>query len=228
MGLNLIEINNEKILPIVIYGDNRSNQVTQWHENVMVHHFGLKMNYVKCPFPNVSHGQMMNHIINETIGSLKPDYYWFCDHDAIILKKECIDIMYDFVKNKQTIAGQFWQSNHKTGPNGMVPHPYISQAFLWFPTDLYKKLGRPDMDHWIPSSDTAEELTYQVKLNGYGVAGFYPSSSVIQNCDLDNGCKFGMGNIYGDKLMAHTSQQDNPESEKWFISMCSNTVENDK
>jgi len=224
--INLLQINNETICPITLFGRNRSSLVTDYHKRVMSEKFSIPINYIECNFPSVSHGQMMNYVISQTIDSIQPDYYWFLDNDSCILKKRCIDIMYDFVKNKQTIAGQFWQSNHLVGPNGQIPHPYISQAFLWFPTTLFYKLGRHDLDHWVPGCDTAENLTYKAKFGGYAVAGFYPSSSVIKNCDLDNGQKFGMGNIYGENLMCHASQQDNPESEKWFIETCQKVLKN--
>jgi len=220
MDFNLFHINNESILPIVLFGKNRSEEVTLYHKKVMVDHFGIPFNYLTGPFPYVSHGACMDQIISSTIDSIKPDYYWFCDHDAIILKQECIDIMYNFVKNKMTIAGQIWQSNHKKGPNGMIPHPYISQAFIWFSTKLYNELGRPTCDDKIERSDTAEEITYSAKQKGYFIAGCYPSNSIVQNTDLDNGCRYGLGNTYGPDLMYHVSQQDNPRSTELFVEKC--------
>jgi hypothetical protein len=220
MDFNLLHINNETILPIVLFGENRNKEVTLYHKKVMVDHFNIPFNYLTGPFPHVSHGSCMDQIISSTIDSIKPDYYWFCDHDAIILKKECIDIMYNFVKNKITIAGQIWQSNHKNGPNGMIPHPYVSQAFIWFPTKLYNELGRPTCDDKIERSDTAEEITYLAKQKGYFIAGCYPSSSIVKNTDLDNGCRYGLGNTYGPDLMYHVSQQGDPRSTELFVEKC--------
>lgn len=220
-----IEINGEKILPICIYGNNRPSKVLEYQQKVMVEYFGLGINYVLCPFPAYSHGFYMDQILKATVDDIKPDYYWFIDVDALILKRKCIEIMYDFVKNKQTIAGQLSQSNHKYGPNGSLQNAYVSQAFLFFPTELYNKLGRPSMDHWDERADTAENLTYEAKLRGYIIAGIYPSSSVIKNSNLDNGCVFGMGNIYGENLCCHAMQQDNPDSEKWFIDICERVLD---
>lgn len=220
MNFKTFNINNETILPVVLFGENRDVEITNYHKKVMFDYFGIPFNYVSCPFPYVSHGLCMNEVISLTIDSLKPDYYWFCDNDAIILKKECIDIMYDMVKNKMTLAGQIWQSNHKKGPNGMIPHPYISQAFMWLSRDLYNNLGRPTCDDKIERSDTAEEITYFAKEKGYFIAGCYPSHSVIKNVDLDNGFKYGLSNTYGPNLMYHASQQDNPESKNLFIEKC--------
>lgn len=220
MQIKHLNINGETVLPIVLYGENRSNSVLQYHQKVMEGYFGLPINYIKCPFPSFSHGFCMNQIINSTIDSVKPDYYWFLDNDAIILKDECISIMYNMVKNKMTVAGQIWQSNHKKGPNGMIPHPYISQAFIWFSRELFNKLGRPDCDHFIPRSDTAEEITYKAKEMGYCIAGFYPSHCEEANTDLDNGCRYGLGNTYGPDLMYHCSQAPHPKHESLFIAKC--------
>lgn len=225
--MKFLEINDEKILIVTLYGVNRSNRVLEYHKKVMVDHFGLPVNYIQCPFPGVSHGYCMNQVLKQTLDSeFRPDYYWFLDNDAIILKKECVDIFYNLIKNKVTIAGQIWQSNHKLGPNGMIPHPYISQACLLFSSDLYDKLGRPDCDHFNPRSDTAEEITYFAKEKGYCIAGFYPSFSVELNTDLDNGCRYGLGNIYGPNLSYHCSQANNPKHEGIFIETCEKVLNN--
>ena len=220
MNLQIFTKNNETILPIVLFGENRDNEIVKYHKKVMVDFFNIPFNYIQCPFPAASHGYCMNEIINKTIDSIKPDYYWFCDNDSILLKEESIDIMYNFIKNKYTVAGQIWQSNHKKGPNGMISHPYISQAFILFSRILFDKLGRPDCDHWIERSDTAEEITYKAKEHGYIIAGVYPSHSYEANTDLDNGCKYGIGNTYGPNLMYHASQQNVPRSKDLFINKC--------
>lgn len=225
MDFKLYSINNETILPIVLFGENRPMEILEYHKKVMVDFFKIPFNYISCPFPYVSHGTCMNQIIKFTIDSIKPDYYWFCDNDAIILKKECVDIMYDMVKNKMTLAGQIWQSNHKKGPNGMIPHPYVSQAFMWLSRELYNNLGRPTCDDTVDRSDTAEEITYFAKQKGYFIAGCYPSDSVIKNVDLDNGCQYGLSNTYGIDLMYHASQQDNPESKILFINKCNEVLD---
>jgi hypothetical protein len=224
--MNLININGETILPIVLHGANRNSELLVWHKKVMVEHFGLVMNYISAPFPGVSHGYCMNQLIGQTIDRPDaPDYYLFIDNDAIFLKKSAIDLIYDFVKNKMTVFGHAWQSNHKQGPNGTIPHAYASQATLCFSKELFNKLGRPDCDHWIPRSDTSEEITYRAKELGFVVALIYPSHSVDPNTDLDNGCRYGLGNTYGPNLMYHASQQNNPESTKLFIAKCQEVLD---
>lgn len=225
MNLQLTHYNNETILPITLYGTHRNLEIIKWHKQVMVNYFGININYIEAPFPNVSHGYCMNQIISSTIDTIKPDYYWFLDSDAIILKKEAFELMYDLSKNKMTLFSHAWQSNHKKGPNGMIPHPYASQACLFLSSEFYTRLGRPDCDHWIERSDTAEEITYKAKEQGYIVSLIYPSHVYEPNTDLDNGCRFGLGNTYGPDLFYHSSQQDNPKSHELFIDKCKKVLE---
>lgn len=213
--------NGESFLIMVLHGENRSTEILEWHRAVMVEHMELVVNYVVAPFPSISHGLCMNEIIHSTIDSdCKPDYYLFIDNDAIFLKKNCLAFIYDMVKWKNGIWGCAWQSSHKVGPNGSVQHPYASQATLCFSREIYEKLGRPNCDHWFPRSDTAEEITYEAELRGFNVSLMYPSHSVDYTTDLGNGCRYGMGNTYGENMFYHVSRQDKPESLKLFIEKC--------
>lgn len=229
--MKLITINGETILPIVLYGSQNEPEYKEYHSKVMESKFGLEMNYVECPFPNVSHGQMMNEAIRQTIdSSVKPDYYLWIDSDAIFMRRECLDLIYSFVSNKITLFGHAWQSNHKKGPNGMIPHPYASQATLCFSRELYNKLNRPDCDHWSDGTDefggdTAERITYEAEKRGYIISLIYPSHSVKYTTDLGNGCKFGQGNTYGDNLMYHVSRRDLPDSKELFVKKCQEVLD---
>jgi len=53
MNLRLFEINNETILPIVLFGKNRDQEITLHHKKVMVDYFNIPFNYIECPFPGV-------------------------------------------------------------------------------------------------------------------------------------------------------------------------------
>ncbi len=227
--MNLININNETILPIVLYGANRNTSVLTYQKRVMVEKFNLPINYIECPFPMVSHGQMMNSVIRETIDSIKPDYYWFIDMDCIILKKECVNIMYDIVKNKRTIFGVGQQSNHKKNKitNSFI-HPYVSQAFTCFSSKIYNDSNRPCLDHWSEDleefgGDTAERLTYEVEKHGGIVSLIWPSNVFLKNSPI-NHLMFGMGNTYSD-LVYHAMQQDNPKSQELFIEKCQEVLD---
>jgi len=229
--MNLLKIENETICPIVLYGVNRSGKVTQYHKKVMVDYFSLPINYIECPFPQVSHGWCMNQIINRTIDTLPFDYYWFLDNDAIILKKECIDLFYSLVKNKQGIASHIQNSNHKKikGQNHTI-HPYCSQAFLWFSKQIYNELDRPCMDHWSDGSDdsggdTAERLTIECKKRGKIVSILYPSHVIYPHSPIDAGLLFGRGNTFGNNLLYHQMRSDMPESENEFIQKCEEVLD---
>lgn len=220
MKLKTIEKNGEKIAIIVLHGKNRSPNVLFWQQRVMVDYFGFVINYFECAFPHLSHGECMNAILKQSLDAPDaPDYYLFIDNDAIFLKKECLDFIYDMVKWKNGIWGCAWNSSHKIGPNGTNQHPYASQATICFSKEIYNKLGRPTCD-WTERSDTSEEITYLTELKGYNLSLMYPSDSVTKTTDLSNGCKYGMGNIYGNNMFYHVSRQDLPESKDLFIEKC--------
>lgn len=219
-----MEKSGERFIIFVLHGENRSLDVVTWQNTVMERHFGLAINYVTCPFPGVSHGACMNSLIKQTIDAEDaPDYYLFIDNEAIFLKPECFDLIYDMVKNKMTVFGHAWMNNHKPKPRGVV-HAYASQATLCFSKQLYNALGRPNMDHWIERSDTAEELTYKAKEQGYIVALVYPSHVIDPNTPLDASCFQGLGNTYGPNLMFHVSQQNDPRSAPLFIQKCKDVI----
>ncbi len=213
----------ETLLIVTLYGGNRHPEVLEWHRRV-TQHLGLAVNYIECPFPHVSHGACVNQTLMQTVDLPKPpDYYMLLDMDCVPLRREALGVAYQQVHDGLTVWGHSWQSNHKPGPNGMIPHPYASQACLMFPRSIYLALGRPDMDHWVPRSDTAEELTYAAKAAGYNVSLLYPSHSVLKDTPLDNGMGYGMGNTYGPltrPLWHHTSSAPNPRHVEVFVETC--------
>ncbi len=213
----------ETILIVTFHGGNRAPELLDWHRRVTAH-LGVLVNYVQCPFPHVSHGACMNQLIAQTIDwPTPPDYYLFLDNDCVPLRREALGLAYQQVCDRLTVWGHSWQSNHKQGPTGLIPHPYASQACLLFPRDIYLALGRPDMDHWVPRSDTAEELTYGAKTAGYNVSLLYPSHSVLKDTPLDNGMGYGLGNTYGPlarPLWHHTSNAANTRQVEVFVETC--------
>lgn len=221
--LLLNTINGENIAIIVPYGRNRSISILNHHRRLMVDHFGFNINYVECPFPGVSHGFILNELIKQLGGLKGIDYILFMENDSIFLRKDALEFIYNIVKNKVTIFGQAWQSNHKKGPNGNIQHAYAGPACLCFHHDLYYRLNAPDLDHNIARSDTAEELTYKAKELGYNVCLFYPSHVEEPNTDLDNGCKTGLGNTYQD-LFFHASQAGHTRHEEVFVKKCEDVL----
>ena len=226
MNFKTLNINGETILIATIFGENYPLETVKYHKLVMQDYYNLPVNYISAPFPAINHGQAMDEVIRQSINTIKPDYYLFIDNDAIFLKKGCIELIYSIVSNKITVFGHAWQSNDRKGPNGSFQHAYAAPATLCFSTELYKKIDSPicaHMTHIIPEmgrSDSGEEITYRAKELGFIVSLIYPSHSVLQNTDLDNGCRYGMGNTYGNNLMYHASQQCNPESKRYFVDKC--------
>lgn len=217
-------IDNESIAVICLYGDNRNVDVITWHARVLINHFNLHVNYVKGVFPYQSHGWHMNQLISQTIDQPDaPDYYFWLDNDCVPLRREALGLAYQQVRDKMTIWGHAWQSNHLKGPNGMIPHPYASQACLMFSTELYNRLGRPSMDHTVEHCDTAENLTYAAKKGGFNVSLLYPSHSILADTPLDNGMRYGMGNTYGPQerpLWFHCSSAPHSRHVEAFTETC--------
>lgn len=225
MILQTFQRGGDRIACITLYGDNRSPEVTEWHRRVMVEHFGVPVNYLRCPFPGVSHGQCMNHVLTQTVDTPEaPDIYWWLDNDALILRPEAIDQLCGKVADRHTLWGQAWTSAHKVGPNGTPQHPYASQACMAFARDLYVALGRPDCDHHNPRSDTAEELTYAVEERGFTLALQYPSHSETRTTALSQSAAYGRGNIYGPGLTYHESRADLEGHVERFVAMAKRVI----
>ena len=221
--MQLLTINGETILIITLYGENRHPKIMEWHRKVM-NHLGIPAEYIRCPFPAVSHGFMMDEVLRQTVDLPDvPNYYLWLDNDCVPLRRESLGLAYKQVRDKMTVWGHAWQSNHLVGPNGMVPHAYASQACLMFSTELYNRLGRPSMDHTVKYCDTAENLTYAAKAEGFNVSLLYPSHSILGDTPLDNGMRYGMGNTYGPlscPLWHHTSSAPNSRHVEVFTETC--------
>lgn len=225
-NLQMVSINGETILPITLYGTNRSLRVTEWHRRVMVDYLGIPINYVEAPFHlGASHGQVMNEITRLTInaGAARPTYYLWLDNDAFFMRKGVLEMIYNIVYNKITLFGHAWNAQHKTKPRG-GNHPYASQATLCYSSSLYNACGRPNLDHHNPRSDTAEELTFEVEERGYILSLIYPSAFVRGGSPISQTAEYGMGNIYGPNLMYHCSRADLPSHEDTFIEMAKRVV----
>ncbi len=223
-NLQLLSINGETILPVVLYGTNRSAEVTSWHRRVMVDHLGIPVNYIECPFPGVSHGAMMNEVIKQTIDNpVRPTYYLFLDNDALFLRHGIIETIYSIVYNKVTLFGHSWNSQHKIKARG-GNHPYASQATMCFSSALYDACGRPDMDHHNPRSDTAEEFSFEVEQRGYILSLIYPSRFDVGGSPLSQTAEYGRGNVYGPNLFYHESRADLPGHEEKFVAMAKRVI----
>lgn len=200
-------------------GDNRPAETLELHKKVMTH-FGLidYTTYAHFPFPSISHGTALNHIVN----NVDTDCYIFMENDSIPTNKDFLKTILSKISDDRTIFGQAQQSNHLF-TNGTNQHVYAGPGCLAFTKKCYNDLGRPTLD-FTSRSDCAEELTWVAKEKGYNLCFVYPSDVLVKNCSLDNGLYFGLGNQYGD-LFYHAMQQSNPLSQTHFEIKCKTILE---
>ncbi len=194
------------------FGDNRPSDTLDAGFKVF-QKFDIPVRYAKFPFPSLSHGQSLDYILHNS----DHQYYVFFENDSIPLKEDIIQIIFDKIKDNRTIFGQAQQSNHKM-VNGTYQHVYAGPGCLAFSRKLWEDLGKPSLDH-NERGDTAEELTWVAKEKGYNICFVYPSEVYDKNVDLDNGLKFGLGNVFGN-LFYHSMQQSNPKSTELFLEKC--------
>ncbi len=229
MQLQLHKINGEDLLIVTLFGRNRGMAMVEKHREVMKY-LNLAVNYLEAPFPGISHGNAAQQVVNAAVDIIKPTYIGLMDFDNLFLKREVIDIVYDSIKYKNAIWSCSTQSNHKKNRiTNSLQHSYASQASLFFATELYDKVGRPDLDHWSDGSDeyggdTCEKFTYAIQEKGYGLNLLYPSSSIEHLSDLDAGFKFGRGNFYGPQLVYHQMCNNDPRSEGEFLKVCDDVL----
>ena len=227
----VIEKNGEKIAIFCPYGNNRDKEVVNWHKKV--HQFyRVPVNYLLAPFPSISHGQVIDHFIRQTAQIV--DYWIFLDDDLIYLRNNFVDIIYDKIKDKETLWGLSGQSNHLKGPNGEFSHPYAYGSGMGLSKELYSKLGYPSFDTDNKYSDTAEQLTYACERLGYNICLVWPSNVLgvtEEECikheiplehkkvPLGQFC-FGFGTTYGQNLAFHTMSAPLERHKPMFINKC--------
>lgn len=217
MNIELIEKSGETIFPFLVYGNNRSSKILEYHKKVYSH-FGMPMNYFEFGFPNISHGAALNFIINQTIDDMCPDYYLITEIDSIFLREDALDDLFDKVKDHRTISGGLHNSNHLTKADGTTNRPYISPSMHLISRELYDKLGRPTYDHG-GDCDCAEAVTAAAQAKGYCIAGIWPREVIRPDYNLGNGLKFGFGTTYGDYYY-HQMNAGDSDHESSFIAKC--------
>lgn len=219
-NINFFIHNNERVLPVCFYGKNRNHEVLDYHKKVF-QFFGFPMNYIEWPFHMSGHGDAIMDIVRNTFGQV--DYYLFIDMDAIPLRGDFWNIIYDKIKDKNSVFGPAWTSNHKS-PN----HIHAACCFLAFSSLLYQKLGFPDLRDRIARSDNGEELSWAAAECGETISLIYPSdyyaltkaehdeSGNPIRWNLGNKFEYGLGTTYGD-LFFHSGMQSLARSSEIFI-----------
>lgn len=232
MQLNVIQKNNETILPICFYGKNRNNEVLLYHKKV-TDFFNIPMNYIEFPFEQTGHGQAIQWMINQTINSPQIDYYWFCDMDCTPTDKNFINIMYDKISDKRTIFGPALSTNHR----GFPQHIYCAAFCLAFSRKLYLELGSPNMTDMIERSDTGQELTWIAQEKGKNIFLMFPrtfneltqeemdATGNPKYWELGKIFRYGLGTQYD--YIYHSFMQNIPRSSKLFIEKCKQIIYNE-
>lgn len=224
--------NSENIFIGTVFSDNRNMQVLEYQQKVF-NKFQIPINYLKYDSKQLNHGQALETIIVNTINR-NVHYYVFMDMDCIPLLSNFVDIVYDKIKDKNTLFGGLSQSNHKRGPNGEFNHPYISAANMAFSKELYLKCNSPTFSDHIPRSDTGEEFTYKCEELGFQICQVWPSSVVgftLEECKeleidpkhqksaLGNGMWMGFGTTYSN-LFYHQMAAGCKRHIPMFIQKC--------
>lgn len=226
--INLLNINNEKILITSFFGINRNNEVLKF-QNEVFNKFNIPINYLYGEFhKGINYGELIDFYIKSVIDRV--DYFIFFDIDAVPLKNNSINFIYEKIKDKKTVFGISQQSNHII-KNGSPNHPYAGMSIFGMSRDLYINLSYPSFKETY-RGDVAEEITWLCEEKGYCVSLIYPSSfyelseKEMKFCNMDkpyfnlgNGLKYGLGTTYRD-LLFHTFMQSLPKSTEIFINKC--------
>lgn len=213
-NLQITEINGERLLEVSICADHRDQSIPPW-QKLVFEKFGSKINQMWFPFSKgLSHGQVLDWIVEQT-KNLNIDYYIMWENDSIPLRSDYLQMVYDKIKDKNTIMGSAQQSNHKIKFDGTYNHPYPATPFC-FSAQVYNKLGRPSLDHHVPRSDTYEEVAFKAEELGYNICIVWPKHTVglIEEEMKELGCKTskspvgqghfgGFGTIFGENLWYH-------------------------
>lgn len=228
------KINNENLCFFTFFGQGgRQQQEVVRHARVMEYQqkiftrFNIPMNYVENDFNYFDFGQALDGFANATKNVV--DYWIHFDIDAIPLRPDIVEEIYEKIKDKKTIWGCASQSNH-IFVNGTKQHAYCNTSTFALSTEFYKKLGQPSFRN-TNRGDMGEELTWKAQELGYTICLVYPrhfdgmteeeskTYQVAPYSDLDNGFKFGMGTTYSD-MVYHATMQIVPRSTDLFVAKC--------
>jgi len=237
-NIEIVEHNGERLFEFSICADHRDQEIPIWQKKVF-EKFNRKINQLWFPFGQLglSHGQVIDWIVGNT-KDMNIDYYMMWENDSIPLRRDYFDIVYDKIKDKETIMGSAQQSNHKIKYDGTLNHPYCATPFS-ISTKLYNKLGRPSFDHHVPRSDTYEEIAFKAEELGYNICIVWPRETVglteeqmkilgpgaTHKSPIGQGRFGGFGSTFGNNLWYHQYFPPVKEHAEVFIRKCQEVLE---
>ena len=229
--LKLLNVDDEKVLISTFIGDNRDQEVFEFHQKVF-NKYNIPINYIYAPFSQgISYGSLIDKYVE--ISKSITDYFIFFDVDAIPLSENFIEVIYDKIRDKDTIWGISQQSNH-IKKNGRIQHPYAGFSTCGFSKALYAKIGEPSFRE-THRGDIGEELTWCCEEKGYNICLSYPTefhelteeeikgSGNSKYWTVNNEIKYGLGTTFGG-MFYHSFMQNVPRSKSIFIEKCIDTL----
>jgi hypothetical protein len=230
MQINYINKNGEKLAFFTFHDpSNRNSDVLEHHQKV-TKFFNIPWNYVFIDYKNVNHGSAIEWTI-KTFGN-QIDYFAFIDNDCIPLVKNIDQIIYEKLKDKNTLFGGVQNTNHI---HKEQHHPFIAPSSFCISSELYRKIGQPHLGDSISRSDHTEEATFKCQELGFQVCMVYPvdfnklttdeikDTNNPESWTLQSGnnfnLRYGLGTNYGN-LFYHASMQNIPRSQELFKQKC--------
>lgn len=240
--LTALDINGEKVLISTFIGKNRSEAILQAQQEVF-RHFNLPHNYIYVDFHlGYPYGHAINTYLAQTLDFV--DYWIFLDVDAVPLRKDSINQIINFLKNKESVWGISQQSTHIIKDNNSPIYPYAGFSFCAFSKEIYLKCGKPTFSE-TSLGDIGEQISREIKSRGFTLCLSYPkefnelTDKEMQDTGnqrhgwVDNGHKLGLGTIFGDNLCLHMFHTDChkgtnnlriPRAAELFIMKCKKAI----
>jgi hypothetical protein len=159
-----------------------------------------------------SHANAMMDIIR----TYSDEYMCLFDVDCIPLNSSVLDVLFEQIKDNNTLAGALGFANHKSDSM-----PYIHPCFMGFNRQLYFDIGEPDFrEHG--SGDIADNFTRACVSHSKKIRPWLPTSNIdnVWTIKYNNEVlKFGHGTIYSD-MVYHQFEIRNAVQHDAFIQKC--------
>lgn len=206
--MNILELNQQKILPLSFYSSNLPKEIIE-HQKKVFDHFNLPINQV-CSEDR--HSEFMTKMVKQNLDNT--DIFIFFDIDCIPLKRECFDILISKISDDE-ICGIEQQCNC----NASVNHIYAGPACLAFKSNTIKKYDIPINFIENYRSDVAEEFTYQCQEKNVKVNFLKLNHCRNYKWNLGPDRMFGNGANY-ENLVYHEYEIHGFQNTESFINKC--------